>query len=204
MNATITLSLLLLGSVLAAGCSSNAPVAHSVPAPDSADVQRVRAAANALGGDLMTLLKSELERGGPGAAIAVCADSAQVRTQAHQRDGVTVRRVGTRLRNPGNSPDSLEAAVLAAFEADRIAGRLPAETLLVVATPEGGAEIRYLKPIALQEPCLACHGPADRLSPPVRALLAERYPADEATGYAAGDLRGAISVRAPLAARAAH
>jgi hypothetical protein len=34
----------------------------------------------------------------------------------------------------------------------------------------------------------------------VRELLAERYPDDEATGYAVGELRGGISVRLALAA----
>jgi hypothetical protein len=42
--------------------------------------------------------------------------------------------------------------------------------------------------------CLACHGQVSSLDPAVRAVLAERYPADRATGYRAGDLRGAVSV----------
>ena len=49
------------------------------PEVDDARLARARAAADALGKDLMSLLTRELERGGPDAAIAVCADSAQVR-----------------------------------------------------------------------------------------------------------------------------
>jgi hypothetical protein len=33
------------------------------------------------------------------------------------------------------------------------------------------------------------------MAPDVRSLLAERYPEDRATGYAAGDFRGMVSVR---------
>lgn len=168
------------------------------PAADSATVAAARTAANALGADLMGLLTRELTRGGPPAAIAVCADSAQQRTLQHQKAGIQVRRVGTRVRSPANAPDSVERAVLAAF-ADAIrAGRTPADTHLVVPANGGGYELRYLRPVRIQEPCLACHGPASQLAPEVRELLSTRYPGDQATGYAVGELRGAVSVRASL------
>lgn len=40
-----------------------------------------------------------------------------------------------------------------------------------------------------------CHGPGNSIPDTVRAMLAARYPDDRATGYAVGDLRGAISVQ---------
>jgi hypothetical protein len=40
--------------------------------------------------------------------------------------------------------------------------------------------------------CLTCHGPT--LAADVAAAVAARYPRDEATGFAAGDLRGALYV----------
>ncbi|MBZ0088891.1 MAG: DUF2309 domain-containing protein, partial [Thermoanaerobaculia bacterium] len=46
--------------------------------------------------------------------------------------------------------------------------------------------------------CGACHGQPGELAPGVAEVLARRYPGDTATGYTAGDLRGAISVRVPL------
>jgi hypothetical protein len=46
---------------------------------------------------------------------------------------------------------------------------------------------------------LACHGPEEALQPEVRAALDQRYPEDRATGYAAGDLRGAFWAEVPLA-----
>ena len=185
---------LALGAVGCRGRESST----ALPTPDSTSVARARAAATALGADLMGMLTRQLAQGGPRAALAVCADSAQARTRQHQAEDVYVRRVGTRVRNPLNTPDSVEAAVLTAFAAALDAGRVPADTLFVAPTGTGSAELRYLRPIRVQEPCLACHGPTAQLAPEVRTLLATRYPADQAVNYAVGDLRGAISVRVPL------
>jgi hypothetical protein len=57
---------------------------------------------------------------------------------------------------------------------------------------EGGREFRYMKPIPTAGLCLTCHG--TELPPTVRQVLAERYPADRATGFAEGDIRGAFVV----------
>ena len=48
--------------------------------------------------------------------------------------------------------------------------------------------------------CLACHGAPEQIPAEVAAILAERYPDDQATGYAVGDLRGALwaEVRLPV------
>ena len=188
--------------VLGMGCAREARQERaSLPEPDSASVARARAAAGTLAGDLQTQLLGALDRGGPLAAVAYCADSAQALTARHQADGIAVRRVGTRLRNPANAPDSLERALLAAFKIARAIGTLPAETVLVVLGADGTPELRYLKPIVIQERCLTCHGARAAIPEPVRRLIAERYPADSATGYRAGDLRGAVTARLPLEGR---
>jgi hypothetical protein len=43
--------------------------------------------------------------------------------------------------------------------------------------------------------CLVCHGDAAAQPPELRARLHELYPADAATGYRAGELRGAFTLR---------
>jgi hypothetical protein len=192
--AMVAITLLLSGA-----CRDTRPSSAVTIPPDSADLAVARDAATELGRDLMAMLTSELARGGPAAAIAVCADSAQERTQRHQRAGVMVRRVGTRVRNPGNVPDSLEQQVLARFAATVAAGGSPTDTAFVVRTATGDAELRLLRPVRIQKPCLGCHGPAGELSAEVRQTIASRYPNDQATGYALGDLRGAVSVRLTLA-----
>jgi hypothetical protein len=44
--------------------------------------------------------------------------------------------------------------------------------------------------------CLQCHG--ENISPEVQAELARLYPEDKATGYSAGDIRGAFVVTRDL------
>jgi len=197
------LSALALGAAIpSAGCATRDRTDAVPPAADSASVALARSAANDLGPDLVAMLMGEIRRGGPVGAIAVCADSAQLRTARHGAEGVAIRRIGTRLRNPDNAPDSLEARILAYLGERHAAGEMPAEVIEVARTgPEGGWELRYLRPIALQEFCTTCHGARESLPQDVRGVLATRYPADEAVGYAAGELRGAISVRVAMDAQ---
>ena len=44
----------------------------------------------------------------------------------------------------------------------------------------------------MQPLCLTCHG--TELDPAIAAQIAASYPADEATGFAAGDFRGVFWV----------
>jgi hypothetical protein len=150
----------------------------------------------------MPLLLGALERGGPAAAIAFCTDSAQVRSARHQHAGVDVRRVGTRIRNPVNAPDSVERSLLDQLAAGLERGELPQEIVTVVPAADGSFRLQYIRPIVVAAPCLACHGDPSTFDPAVEQILATRYPQDAATGYRVGDLRGGISVRIPLAPRA--
>lgn len=194
---------LLTQALLPLGCSNGSRrTAERPPAPDSATIVQARLAADALGKDLMPLLLGALERGGPAAAIAFCADSAQVRSARHQRAGVDVRRVGTRIRNPVNAPDSVERSLLDQLATGLEQGSMPQEIVTVIPGPDGSFQLHYIRPIVVAEPCLACHGEPSSFDLAVRRVLATRYPQDAATGYRVGDLRGAISVRIPLAPRA--
>lgn len=193
-----TQSTLAASLLVALAC---APSAKEVPptlpvAADSAAIGRAREAANALGKDLQGLLFSQLERGGPVSAIAFCADSAQVRTARHAGEGVYVRRVSLKVRNPANTPDDMERATLETLASRYASGQLPAE-LVEVRGRGSDRRVHYLRPILVQEKCLACHGDPAQIDPAVRQLVSARYPTDAAVGYRAGDLRGAISVRVP-------
>lgn len=194
MRATLRLVLGAAGAALLLSACAR----EVAPLPDEATIARARAAADSLGPDLQAMLLAELDRGGPEAAVAVCSDSAQVRTARHSRDGLTIRRVGTRVRNPRNAPDSLERVLLARLAAEHAAGRALSEVGLVARGADGAWEYRMLRPIVLLERCTACHGTDEQIPPAARALIASRYPADSATGYAPGDLRGGISVRIAL------
>lgn len=63
---------------------------------------------------------------------------------------------------------------------------------------DGERTLRYLRPIRAAGICLNCHGDPGEFEPEVFSLLRERYPEDAATGYSAGQLRGAVSVQARL------
>ena len=186
----VILGLVVMGC---GGGGGEPPVADTVE-PDSLTLARARGAADAMGQDLVTMLMGALERGGPSAAIAFCADSAQVRSARHAAEGVTLRRVSERVRNPENRPDERERRLLAVMAANHAAAA-GTEVTELYTDAAGVRYLQYLRPIVVQERCVTCHGDPSGFPREVRTLLAERYPADSATGYAAGDFRGAISVR---------
>ncbi|GGD52605.1 hypothetical protein GCM10011357_05560 [Lacimicrobium alkaliphilum] len=51
---------------------------------------------------------------------------------------------------------------------------------------------RYMQAIPVDGVCLACHG-AD-IASSTKQMLVKYYPHDQATGYKAGELRGAFSL----------
>lgn len=55
-----------------------------------------------------------------------------------------------------------------------------------------------MKALPVAPLCLNCHGSAANIPPGIKARLAQEYPHDRATGYALGQVRGAISVKQPL------
>lgn len=161
-------------------------------APEDAP-SRARAAANELTTVLKARLVKEMEAGGPIAAARVCSEVAQTIAAAHSKEGVTVRRVSVRWRNPADRPDEWEAARLAEMEAAVARGEAPAE-VEEIQTEGDVSVLRYLQPIRIAAPCLACHGDPATFPEELRELLADRYAADTAVGYRLGDLRGAVSV----------
>ncbi|MFG0242006.1 MAG: DUF3365 domain-containing protein [Phycisphaerales bacterium JB054] len=163
-------------------------MAEFSPAEIAAAEEVARAAAGELVGTLLPELAGAMERGGAVEAIGVCADRAQELTAGVEAEysGVRLRRTSLRVRNPVNRPDAYERAWMESLET-------PAAEARVV-----GDELRYLQPLVMGELCLRCHGPAEGINPGVRAVLAERYPEDEAVGFGVGELRGVVSVRVGL------
>ncbi|MGE5236004.1 MAG: DUF3365 domain-containing protein [Acidobacteriota bacterium] len=184
--------MVLTAVILAAGplLAQATPLPISAPSPD---VERAKAAARALTTELMGRLTRELAAGGPTQAVRVCSEVAQEIARAHSTDGVTVRRVSVKWRNPADRPDAYEAEQLARFEAAHRAGQ-PLADLVQWVEVGSTRTLRLLRPIVVGKACLACHGEPAALDPAVRKLLAERYPNDHATGYREGDFRGAVSV----------
>jgi hypothetical protein len=185
-------------AVALSGATALAAAALVAASDESAALERARALTAQLAGALMPRLQQEIAAHGTAQALAVCAEVAQPLTAEAAGEGASLRRVSLRARNPADRPDELERRVLEELQAAHAAGALPAERHEVV-DGAGGRELRYFKPIVVQPLCLRCHGEPASLEPEVRARLAELYPDDQAVGYREGDLRGAVSVRIPLA-----
>ena len=210
MTAVRPLPLVPLLLLVALGCQPSPPpeLDSAVETPgagvdDGATAQlpggvldQARSAADALGMQLQGRLLAALEEGGATQAVEVCSVEAQEIARSLSEDDHLVRRVSLRTRNPANDPDGYERAVLEEWEAVWGAEEVPGESWEVVAR-EGRPTLRYLRPIPVAGPCTTCHGEPDQMAPEVLALIRRLYPEDRAVGYAAGDLRGAISVSIP-------
>jgi hypothetical protein len=151
--------------------------------------------------DLLSALQKEIAAGGPSGAVGVCSDLApSIAGRISRETGWRVTRVGTRVRNPLlGMPDQWEQKVLLDFEKRASKGEdIGKMSYSEVVSEPGGRFFRYMKAVAIKQPCLACHGTEEQIAPSVRAILNERYPHDAATGYKLGDLRGAISIKEPF------
>ena len=157
-----------------------------------------RATASDLIQRLGAVLKKEMAAGGPDNAISVCRDIAPgLAGELSRKTGARVSRVSLKTRNPLlGQPDAWEQQVLADFDRQAAQGVKP-ETLerSEVVTEPQGRYFRYMKAIAVQPLCLTCHGTTDSIPDPVKARLAGDYPHDRATGYALGQIRGAVSIK---------
>ncbi|MCS7182786.1 MAG: DUF3365 domain-containing protein [Thermoanaerobaculum sp.] len=80
-------------------------------------VERAKAASTAFTQELLKTLLAELKAGGPQRAVAVCSVKAAELARAHSGEGVELRRVTLKTRNPENRPDPFEERQLQAMAA---------------------------------------------------------------------------------------
>ena len=152
----------------------------------------------AFGGALKAELISAMQAGGPLNAIEICnARAPAIAAAVSLEQGMSLSRVSLRNRNPDNVPNEWQSAVLQKFEARRAAGEdAAALSWQDVSGTNGQQEYRFMKAIPTAPLCLACHGEA--IAAPVADKIAELYPADKATGFREGDIRGAFVVTKPV------
>lgn len=159
--------------------------AEALSAPQAAQLAKAEQARDgltkALVGELTTALKS-----GPAAAVTVCSERAPALAKAAATEfGVRIGRTSMSLRNPQNK--------IPGWAQQQVSSGPAAPTFFA----GSGGELATLFPIRLMPQCLQCHGKVADLAADVRAILATKYPADRATGFAAGDLRGWFWVEVP-------
>ncbi|MFM2407685.1 MAG: hypothetical protein RL358_427 [Pseudomonadota bacterium] len=137
--------------------------------------------------------------GGHDSAVQVCEDIAPAMAgDISRQTGWKLTRVSLQVRNPLlGTPDAWEQKQLQDF-AVRAAQGEKAETIEAseIVSEPAGKSYRFMKAIALQPGCVACHGTA--IPDDVKARLHSDYPHDQATGYSVGQIRGAVSIKRPL------
>lgn len=138
---------------------------------------------------------------GVAGAIPVCKEQApELIREKRKETGWDIRRVSLKTRNAERgTPDLWEVRQLADFNI-RAANGEKIDTLekSEIVTVDGKQVFRYMKALPVGDVCLKCHGPVESLDAGLQARLAESYPQDQATGYAKGQIRGALTVKRPL------
>jgi hypothetical protein len=174
-------------------------------AQEGADARRMAEETRKVAGDLLGQIRGELtkelEFSGPLRAVIVCKYTVpEISSALSRKTGWRVTRVALRPRNPAlGAPDAWEQKILLDFERRAERGEKPdGIDHGEVVTEPGGRFYRYMKALPLGPLCVACHGAPEKLTPNVRALLEAEYPHDRATGYAPGQIRGAVTIKRPL------
>ena len=147
---------------------------------------------------LSAQLQHAMKEGGPAHAVEFCSLNAlSIVDSLSAAHHARIRRTSDRVRSPIDAPDGEEARMMQAMLAEWEAGKTAtAVSSRVVAH---GDSIAYYRPIFISSPtCLKCHGiKGETADASALDAIAARYPADEATGYQLGELRGMWSVRWP-------
>jgi hypothetical protein len=184
MRTAISISMV----ALLVACGRSPKRLDPVPAELAPRVSVAEAAADDLRTTLSARLAAAIADKGPEGGIDVCASEAKALTaEVAKRHQVEIGRTSTRLRNPDNAPRPWLIRHL-----EQTSGKKAAEVSPVVF--DLGSRLGVAQPLATLPLCTNCHGAADNLSAPIKAVLEQRYPEDRATGFAVGDLRGVLWV----------
>lgn len=179
------------GHLRAQGAAMPVNMTTATPAVTAA-VARANESIQELQATLLGRLQGELQRGGPAAAVAVCRDEAQTLTAGiAARRGIAIGRTSHKVRNPLNAPRAWAAAAVASHAGKKVTEASPAVFDL-------GDRVGVLRPIGTMDFCLTCHGAPTIVEAAIGTVLAASYPKDQATGFAAGDLRGWVWAEVPL------
>lgn len=183
----------LVGLGVCAGCTkSSEPAAPKrlteteLSVEQQAQLARAKAAQGELFQRLLRELTGAMDSGSPASAISVCRDQApQIAKEVSETTGLKIGRTSFRLRNPKNVPPAWASGLVE----EKVA--VPAFVQLE------GDGLGVLLPIQTAPPCLTCHGETESLAEDVREAISKAYPADQATGFSAGDLRGWFWIEVP-------
>lgn len=141
-------------------------------------------------GELKKTLVEQMKSGGVGHAAKFCSvQASSVQEEASKKipGNITVARVTDRPRNFSNAADEVDLEVMRLFRDD-------SEKQAPIKRTLKSGNRRYYMPIAIEAPCLSCHGATETLSEDILTILRAKYPNDKATEYKLGELRGLVRV----------
>ncbi len=210
MMKRITTITMLGALLLVASCEQKPAPAFPIPKAEAAEVNlaaapavspEVEAAVRRKGdaivsqafGVLSSRMGKALAESGHTNTIEFCSvHGIPLTTSLAVTNDVVLRRVTHRPRNPLNRADASELAIILQMQAEQSPDTVPKP---VVTALKPGV-ISYYAPIVLNLPlCLTCHGePGSEIKPEVLTEIRTLYPADEATGFTLGQVRGLWSV----------
>lgn len=183
----------ILAGVLLAATSCTSALSE---AEEKAAMEKGASLAGASFQALSAQLQHAMKEGGPAHAVDFCSLNAlSIVDSLSEAHGAQIRRTSDRIRAPHDRPDAEETRYLQAMLEEWKAGATAAD--LSARAVVHGDSVAYYQPIFINSPaCLKCHGTAgENLDASAVAVINERYPDDQATGYAMGDLRGMWSIR---------
>jgi hypothetical protein len=138
-------------------------------------------------------MKKNMKSGGVMQALDFCSQEAYNLTQkVNQKlpNGVRVKRISLKYRNPANKPTQDEEIILQSLQNLQTENvMLPKQLVQKIDTNT----YKYYKPLLINKKvCLKCHGNVKDTD--LKRAIKERYPIDKALQYKMGDLRGAVVV----------
>jgi len=202
---------ILIASVLFDFCTTDKPLNNEAVRKEiaSREIKRITEAeiiskAHEIGSKIALRTKETLAKnlqnamvnGGVESAIGFCNLNAMPLVDSLSGSfGASIRRVSLKPRNLLDIPSDIEKKILEAYdyqwqdslEIKANVQAIDAETFL------------FTKPILIENGlCLSCHGSLNNgLTQETAAFIKSKYPKDQATGYAIGDLRGMWSIAIP-------
>ncbi len=156
-------------------------------------MQEAKGAIQKMGKALKSNMKKNMKAGGPLQAAKFCSQEAsniEKKINASYKDGVSVKRISLKYRNPNNKPSADELKVLQSIENDIAVHKKVPKMIVKKIAPN---HYKVYKPMFIQKAvCLTCHGDAKTRSIEAYTLIKEKYPHDLAVNYKEGDFRGAM------------
>ncbi|WP_375723614.1 DUF3365 domain-containing protein [Arcobacter sp. KX21116] len=146
-----------------------------------------------VGGTLKKHLGSEIKSGGVVQAATFCSEEAtnlMKNSAANLPQGITIKRVTDKPRNPNNQATEAQIKVLNEIRYGIKKGIKP--KMVVKKIEENHYQV--YKPLYIENKCLACHGTIENRNKKAYSIIKAKYPKDKAIDYKLDDLRGAFFV----------